>query len=140
MNHFNSLDTHSLLPEAMRAYIENYGFHFSKKACDYAISLMRKKSPNGGLESIDPWSKEQVEEMLQKHGVTLTNNKLYDAVYVANMAQADYYKSSLEDEKHIALYVKDTIDDTDTSNESVFRCWLAKLVGNGEPLEWADLL
>lgn len=136
-----NLDVYDIFPEEMRRYISNYGFHFSKKACDFAVSLMRRKSPaTGKLEPIEPWSKEEVENLLKRNSVTLEHNTLYDFVYVANMCKADFYKSSIEDERHIALYVKDVIDDIDASNESTFRCWLAKMVGNGEPIEWYDFI
>lgn len=129
------------MPEAMRDYLDNYGWHFNKKACDYAVSGMEKRtSDQNRSEKVGPWSKQQVEQLLERENVKLENNKLYDFVYVANMAKADYYGSSIEDERHLALFVKDTIDDIDASPESAFRTWLAKMVGNGEPLEWEDLL
>lgn len=32
------------IPEEMRRYLRHYGWHFNKKACDYAVSLIRKKN------------------------------------------------------------------------------------------------
>ena len=72
-----SLDMYEIdfMPKEMKAYLRNYGFSFSKKACEYAISLMRKENPaTKKEEKIEPWSKEQVEEMLKKYNVTLENN------------------------------------------------------------------
>lgn len=51
--------------------------------------------------------------MLAKYGVTLENNVDYDYVYVANMGKADLLKSSITDEQHLALYVKDVVDAND---------------------------
>ena len=65
---------------------------------------------------------------------------MYDYVYVATMCKADYLRSSIKDENHLALYVKDTIDDVDASNETTFRRWLATMIGNGIPIDWDELL
>lgn len=129
-----SLDNYSRLPEDMVAYIEQYGFHFNKKACDYACKMMKSKKKYAMME------KNEVEELLQKNGIRLEKNKLYDFVFVANMAKSDFWLSSIADEQHLALFIKDYIDDEDASDETAFRRWLATLVGNGEPIEWADLL
>ena len=129
------------MPEAMRDYINQYGWHFSKKACEYAVKQMKKKTASSYKpEKIEAWSKEEVEDLLKRCGVELENNKLYDFVFVANMAKADFYNSSIPDEVHLALFVKDYIDDPDASDETAFRRWLATLVGNKEPLEWEDIL
>ena len=129
------------IPESMQNYLDQYGWHFSKKACEYAVKMMKKKTASSTKpERIDPWSKDEVEDLLKRNGVELQNNKLYDFVFVANMAKADYYKSSITDEAHLALFIKDYIDDTDASDETAFRRWLATLVGNRQPLEWEDIL
>ena len=61
-------------------------------------------------------------------------------MFVATMCKADYLGSSIKDENHLALYVKDTIDDVDASNETTFRRWLATMIGNGMPIDWDELL
>ena len=35
------------IPEGMKRYINNYGCHFNKKLCDWAISRMYKKDASG---------------------------------------------------------------------------------------------
>ncbi len=136
-----SLDIYDDMPRAMRAYISNYGFHFNKRACDVACKAMRKKSPaTDKLEPVETWNKEQVEELLKAQDIKLKDAVLYDFVYVANMAKADYYKSSIEDEAHIAMFVRDYIDDADGYNEKAFRHWLADCIGKGEPIEWEELI
>lgn len=136
-----ALDIYDDMPYAMRQYISQYGFHFSKKACNYATSRMKRKNQSTNkIEPIEPWSKEQVEDLLSRNGVTLTDSIMYDHVYVANMARTDYYKSSLPDEAHIALYVKDTLEDVDGSDELPFRYWLQRCIAMGEPVEFEDLL
>lgn len=136
-----ALDIYDDMPMPMHKYISQFGFHFNKKACDYAVSRMKKKNPTTNkLEPIEPWTKEQVEELLTRYGVQLENCVMYDHVYVANITKADYYKSSITDEAHIALYIKDTLDDADGSDELPFRYWLQRCVAMGEPVEFEDFL
>lgn len=137
------LDTYEMdfMPIEMKAYLRNYGFSFSKKACDFAVKLMRKENPSTKKkEKIEPWSKEQVEEMLKKHNVTLENNVGYNATYVANMLQADMYKSSIPDEPRLALGIKNIIDDVDASPRLIFKKWITAMDDAGEPIDWASLL
>lgn len=135
------LDIYDYMPPAMQRYIAHNGFHFNKKAFECAVKdMQRKNTSSGKLEPIEPWTKEQIHEMLTRNGIKLENNIMYDAAYVANMAKADYYKSSITDEQHLALYIKDTIDDIDGSDELPFRYWLQKCVALGMPVEFEDLL
>lgn len=125
----------------MKAYLRNYGFSFSKKACEWAISLLRKENPSTKKEEkIEPWSKEQVDELLKKHNITLENNVGYNYVYVANMLRADKYKSSIPDEQHLAMGIKDVIDDVDATPRLVFKQWITKMDDDGEPIEWSEIM
>lgn len=129
------------MPMEMKAYLRNYGFSFSKKACDYAVSLMKKENPSTKKEEkIEAWSKEQVDEMLKKYNVTLENNVGYNATYVANMLKADMFKSSIVDEQRLALGVKDIIDDYDASPRLVFKKWITHMDDSGTPIEWSELI
>lgn len=137
------LDTYEmdLMPMEMKAYLRNYGFSFSKKACEWAISLLRKENPSTKKEEkIEPWNKEQVDELLKKHNITLENNVGYNYVYVANMLRADKYKSSIPDEQHLAMGIKDVIDDVDASPRLVFKQWITKMDDDGEPIEWSEIM
>lgn len=136
----NSLDSVIQRPEAMTSYLAHYGWHFNKKAFEYAVSKMKKKDESGKEKKIEPIRKEVVEELLKRCGVELENDVLYDAAYVANMCKADYLKSSVPDDTHMAKYIKDTIDDDDASDGEVMRCWWAKMVGRGVPVDWEELL
>ena len=128
-------------PEEMENYLQHYDYNFSKRACEYAVKMMyRKNEKTQQIEKIKPWSKEQVEELLQKYGVKLERNVLYNHIYVANMALADFYKSSLPDEKQLAMYVKDVIDDVDDAPGNIFRRWLVSMEGNGLPVDWDEML
>lgn len=137
------LDSYEMdfMPMEMKAYLRNYGFSFSKKACDYAVSLMKKENPSTKKEEkIEPWSKEQVDEMLKRFNVTLENNVGYNATYVANMLKADMFKSSIVDEQRLALGVKDIIDDYDASPRLVFKKWITSMDDAGLPIEWSELI
>ena len=109
--------------------------------CEFAVSLMKKLNPSTGKkERIEPISKEKVDELLTRYGIKLENNALYDYVYVANMGKADYLKSSIPDEAHLALYIKDTIDDPDAPDGTTMRRWYATMIAAGEPIEWDEVL
>ena len=61
------LDLYDDMPRDMRKYLSNNGWHFNKKACDFAVSLMKKENQSTKKkEKIEPYTKEQVDEMLKK--------------------------------------------------------------------------
>ena len=135
------LDIYDDMPPAMKRYINNYGFHFNKKAYEYATKFMTKRSSKTNREErITPYTKEYVDELLEKHNIELKNKVMYDYVFAATMCKADYLGSSIEDEQHLALYIKDTVDDIDADSSTTFRRWLATMVGNGEPIDWNEIV
>lgn len=122
----------------MEQYLEFYGWHFSKKMCDWAVSKMYK-TVNGKKEYIKPYTKEDLEEFLQKQNIKI-DAKGYDHVYIANMAKADFLGSSIQDEIHLAKYVKDVIDDPDAYEGMPFTRFYADSIGKGEPIIWSEML
>lgn len=135
-----ALDIYDDMPTPMKKYISNYGWHFNKEAFEYAVSLMMKKDKTGKESKIKVLTKEQVNEVLKKYGIELQNDTMYDSVFVFHMGTADYLGSSIPDEGHLAMYVRDTIDDIDASTETTFRRWVATMIGNGQPIPWSDLV
>ena len=127
------------IPEGMMYYINNYGPHFNKKLCKEASSRMYKEI-NGKKEYIKPYTKEQLDEMLEAYGIKLKRNKLYDAVYVANMCQADFLGKSVPTEEHLCKYVKDVIDDVDAYDGIVFNRWYADMCRKGIPIDWESYI
>lgn len=123
----------------MREYLATYGWHFSKKMCEWAVGNM-KVEKNGKPENLEAMKRDDVEEMLKKLGIKLEKDKGYDAVYVANMAKADYFKSSIPDEAHLAMFVKDYIDDPDGYEGLPFTRFYADCIGSGTPIMWEDML
>ena len=108
------LDTYSRFPSGMREYLEAYGFHFSKKLYEWAVSKMKVKDEATGKEKkLEPWSKDEVDDMLKANGITIEHDKGYDVAYVANMLKADFYKKSLVDEAHLCKHIKCYLDDID---------------------------
>lgn len=135
------LNDYDPIPDDMRAYLRNNDYSFNKAACEYAVSMMRKTNTTTGKdERLEPWGKEQVDDLLKRFSIRLENNIGYNYVYVANMLRADKYKSSIPDEAHLALGIKDVIDDVDCSPYCVFLEWMAKMDGNGEPIEWSEMM
>lgn len=126
------LDFYDERPVSMKRYLRYYGEHFNKKLCEFAVSKMKHGK--------SPISKEKVEELLSRNNIKLENNELYDFVYVLNMGNNDFMGSSIEDDKHLALYVKDVIDDKDGYDGIIFNRWYADMVHQGIPVEWEDML
>lgn len=122
-------------PHEMLVYLRNYGPHFNRKLCEFAVSKMYKKDGK-----IKPYTKEEVDYILKHNGVVLENNQLYDAVYVANMCKADFLGSSIHDEDHLAKYVKDVIDDADAYDGIVFNRWYADMSYTGTAIDWEAVL
>lgn len=135
------LDIYDIQPKPMMKYKANNGWHFNPEAVKYAVSLMKKKNPaSGKTEPIEPLTKEQVDNLLTKHGIKLENAVGCDHVYVANMCKADFLGSSIIDEKHMAMYIKDVMEDPDAPDGTVMRQWYAKMVADGQPVPWAYFL
>ena len=127
-----SLDYYDERPESMVRYLKYYGQHFNKKLCDFAVSKMKHGKA--------PVEKERVDEILKSYNIKLEHNELYDYVYVYNMGNNDFLGSSIPDEKHLAKYVKDVIDDADGYDGIVFNRWYADTVTNGIPIEWNEMV
>lgn len=100
----------------------------------------RKVSSTKGGKSLEPVSKEYIDKVLTQNNIKLENNVGYDYVFVGNMCKADYYGSSITDERHFALYIKDTIDDEDAGDGTTMRRWYATMVANGTMVDWEDVI
>lgn len=138
---YKALDIYDDMPNSMKRYISNYGWHFNKKAYEYAVKYMKRLDNATNMKiKVVPYTKQEVDNILTNHNVYVSNKIMYDYVYVATMCKADYLGSSIKDENHLALYIKDTIDDVDASNETTFRRWLATMIGNGIPIDWDEII
>lgn len=131
-----ALDDYDVYPEVMRRYLMNYGKHFNKKLYRFAVSQMRDR--NG--EKLKPVEIEGFRKKLEDNGITLENDVMYDGVYVYSMAMSDFMGSSIEDEKHLLLYVKDLVDDGDQQDGFLFGRFYSDCVNGGVPIEWDDMV
>lgn len=129
------LDLSSRMPEEMQQYIENYGFHFSKKALDYAIKGLKKE-----LKNVEPLTKEQVNDVFKKYGITIKNDTLYDATYKFIKEKAVHYGKSLSNEQILSMHVQEDLDEEGATGEETFREWIADCIGSGHPIDWYSLL
>ena len=130
------LDYYDIKPSGMEAYLGLYGHHFSKKMCEWAISRMRDMNGNHvQLKFMD-----QVDAILRAHGIKLENDYGYDKVFVMHMGISDYLGSSIRDERALATYVKDVLDDKDGYDGIAFCRFLADCESKGVPIIWEDMV
>ena len=127
-------------PEEMLIYMRNYGPHFNKKLCEFAVSYMEKKGSDGIKRPITPITKEETESLLDRQNVKVTRGQLHDCTYIANMCRADFLNSSVPDEHHMALYIKDVVDDVDAPDGLLFNRWYADMCYKGIAIPWYDMI
>ena len=135
--HKMSLDTWMDMPEDMKKYLQNYGYHFNGKIYKFAVSKMFKQTKDGKKEKITPTDKEKVQEILKKYNITLENDEMYDSTYLYSMAQSDYIGNAF-DEAIAAKWIKATIDDVDKPIGFVFNRWYADMCFAGIPIDWEE--
>ena len=137
--HKMSLDTWMDMPEDMKKYLQNYGYHFNGKIYKFAVSKMFKQTKDGKKEKITPTDKEKVQEILKKYNITLENDEMYDSTYLYSMAQSDYIGNAF-DEAIAAKWIKATIDDVDKPIGFVFNRWYADMCRQGIAIDWEEML
>lgn len=129
------LDARDKFPSGMEEYLSAYGWHFSKKMCEFAISKLKDR--NGNPMTM---TKEQAESMLDSYGVRLDNNSGYDHVYAAAWLKAMLYGSSILDDTRLATAVKDYMDGYNSYDEMPFTHFYADCIGKGTVVIWEDML
>lgn len=122
-------------PAGMENYLANYGWHFSKAMCMWAISMMKDRDN----KPVKPKEKSELDELLKANSIKV-EPKGYDAVYVYAMASADFKGSSLADETHILKYVGDYLGDVDGYEGIAFTRFYADCIAKGIPVQWDDML
>lgn len=131
------LDYYDIAPAGMDAYLASHGHHFSKPMLKWAVSMMKTRSGKKP-ELIE---KDKLDDLLRAYGVTIERNRgYYDCVYVWLMATSDYFGSSIADEKHLALFVKDYIDDIDGNKTRAFDEFYINCVAKGVDIPWEDMI
>ena len=131
-----NLDYYDMLPSGLKEYLSEYGHHFSKNMCKWAVSRMRDR--NG--KKVEMRSKEQVLSAMKNYGIELQNDKGYDAVFVYHMGLSDFYGSSIPNDSGVSQYVKDVLDDRDGYDGIAFCRFIADCNATGTPIIWEDML
>lgn len=134
------LTQYDFISPDMRKYLGTYGKHFNKALSDFAASKMMKSDERGGTKRIKPADKSAVRDMLRDQGIVLENNQLYDAVYVANMYEADFADRLGDDEKLKANFIKCVIDDPDACDGIVFSRWYSDMCQKGIAVDWEEMI
>ena len=91
-------------------------------------------------QPINRLDKSSVDSYLANASLTINNNRLYDYVYVANMAYSDFYGSSIQDDIQLARYIKDYVDDEDAYDGMPFSRFYIDCVKKGIPIDWDDMM
>lgn len=131
------LDYYDIIPKGMDAYLSQHGRHFSKPMLEWAVSMMRDRNGN----KIGIPDKKKFDEKLKVYNISLKRNEgYYDGPYVWAMATADYFGSSVIDEQHLAMYVRDYIDDPDGNPTRAFDEFYANCIAKGVDVPWEDMI
>lgn len=132
----NRLDYYDITPKGMDAYLAAHGFHFSKPMLEWAVSMM----DHGGKQQ-KPLEKKEFDDVMRAYGITLKRKDgFYDGPYVWSMAKSDYLGKSIIDEQHLAMFVRDYIDDEDGNPTRAFDEFIANCNAKGVDIPWADLI
>ena len=135
------LDSYDTYPSGMKNYLSIYGWHFSKKMCEWAVSRMYKKEEENKSEQPNSnYTRDKVDILLKRYDLKLENNKGYDDVYVAKMCKFDFLGSSIDGEMKLAQFIKDYIDDADAYEGMPFTRFYADCIGSGTPIIWEDMI
>ena len=133
----NRLDFYDILPAGMEAYLANHGRHFSKPMLEWAVGKMK---PRKG-DHVDVPTKKEFDDLMQLYKQKLQREDgYYDGLYVWCMATSDYLGSSIEDERHLVLFVKDYIDDVDGNPTRAFDEFVANCEAKGVDIPWEDMI
>lgn len=134
------LDYLDEIPRSMRRYLDYYGWHFNKAAFEYAASLMWKEDANGKKVKVEKVNKDEIDELLKANRLTIENTGNWDYMYWAQQAKADLMPGAIDDDAHLAKYVKMMTDDPDVSNETTFRKWYITMIGSGKGVPFEEFL
>lgn len=133
----NRLDYYDILPAGMEAYLSSHGRHFSKPMLEWAVGMMEDKRGNKGKAM----ERKRFDELMQSYSQKLSRNEgYYDGIYVWAMATSDYLGSSIKDEQHLAMFVKDYIDDIDGNPTRAFDEFYINCIAKGIDIPWEDLI
>lgn len=112
-------------------YEKMYGMHFTPMLSEWASKRMENRDGTSHY-----WTREEVMGAMQKMGLKLPEDvRPCDAHYVANMAYADFYGSSLKTEADCLQYAHDYLSDPDGYEGLAFNRWVADMMECEEDCE-----
>lgn len=135
-------DNRTEYPSDMERYLYDYGYHFNEKLYRFAVAKMNGKREDEMTEK--DWKmypeRDELRQRMKEQGIQLINDVGYDALYVYAMCASDYLGSSVPDEKHHLLFIRDYLDDVDGAESRAFDEFYIKCVALGIPIFWGDML
>lgn len=118
---------YDIKPEDFLNYLRYYGQHFNQKLCNFACEQIGKME----------YSKEKVDQLLANSQINLPNAKLYDATVLANWCKNRLFNSSIVDERHLVLFLKDMFE---KEGDLIFNRWYADMAKQGVPINWEEMI
>lgn len=108
----------------LKEYETKHGMHFSEKLAEHASKKMKNRN---GLAHY--WTREEVKGAITGAGLKIPADVRWcDMHYLANMAYADYFGSSLKTEVDCLQWACDQVNDPDGYSEKAFNHYLADLM------------
>lgn len=96
------------------------------------------ENANGSSEHI---SKADIERYLSQNFIPKpTRSNIYDILYTANMAYADFYPTLLDGKDKCIQYALAVANDIDGHEGIEFCRWLADLMGKNVNIEWNNFI
>ena len=144
---------HLLHPRVARVLTGCIIEHFA--SADHHLHLQVRKAPPDLLQEHPvqddfpavvgkqqkPLEKKEFDDVMRAYGITLKRKDgFYDGPYVWSMAKSDYLGKSIIDEQHLAMFVRDYIDDEDGNPTRAFDEFIANCNAKGVDIPWADLI
>lgn len=121
-----------VMSREMRRYLATYGPHFTKELCEDAVAMMEDRDGNP-VKALD---KKAYSELLERAGVKVEHDMLYDGVYVHSMGIADHWGSLINNDTDAARFVKDYLDDADGYEGIAFWRWYGDCCKTGVVIDW----
>lgn len=118
---------YDIKPKGFINYLRYYGTHFNKKLCEFACKHLSKNE----------YTKDKLMALLQSNNIEIDDTKIYDVLYIANWCKSIFYGSSITDDKHLALFIKDIFD---KEFDLIFNRWYADTAKQGILIEWEDMI
>lgn len=119
----------------MEAYLRNYGYHFSKKMYEWAVSMMKDRNK----QPVKTMERDEFKTLLANNGINVEFQG-YDGPYVYAMAKADFFGSSLPNEMSVLKFVADYLGDPDGYESVVFNRFYADTIAKGIAIIWEDVI